>query len=185
MAKSYMKEGLNPGEYERMQRRSCLSPPADSPKPALASSQPGSVPDDSTTAWRQSSALFTAQLNEQHISGGSSSPNKPPPLSLPQGELFSVSRYNPPPPTQLSALSGSVLVFIGSRKPVNLNFSAGYHCDEAPFALNKHIQELISPQQRVMERGLSVFCQAFDGVIDCEGYRGGGAWIQIETQSLV
>ena len=62
---------------------------------------------------------------------------------------------------------------------------AGYHCDEAPFALNKHIQELISPQQRVMERGLSVFCQAFDGVIDCEGYRGGGAWIQIETQSLV
>lgn len=25
-------------------------PPADSPQPALASSQPGSVPDDSTTA---------------------------------------------------------------------------------------------------------------------------------------
>lgn len=32
----------------------------------------------------------------------------------------------------------------------------------------------ISAQQRVMERGLSVFCQAFDGVADCKRYMGWG-----------
>lgn len=31
-----------------------------------------------------------------------------------------------------------------------------------------------------MERGLSGFCQSFDGVIDCERYQGQGARIQTE-----
>lgn len=41
-----------------------------------------------------------------------------------------------------------------------------------PLRLEQTDPELISAQQRVMERGLSVFCQAFDGVIDCERLSG-------------
>lgn len=34
-----------------------------------------------------------------------------------------------------------------------------------------------------MERGLSGFCQSFDGVIDCERYQGQGARIQTDVQN--
>lgn len=50
---------------------------------------------------------------------------------------------------------------------------------EAPLSLSKQTPELISAQQRVMERGLSLFCQAFDGVIDwARGIRDGEQGLQ-------
>lgn len=50
---------------------------------------------------------------------------------------------------------------------------------EAPLSLSKQTPELISAQQRVMERGLSLFCQAFDGVIDwARGIRDGERGLQ-------
>lgn len=61
-----------------------------------------------------------------------------------------------------------------------------HHCTWSPFCLEETHTELISPQRRVMERGLTVFCQAFDGVIDSERHKEWGVSalrIQMETLS--
>lgn len=50
---------------------------------------------------------------------------------------------------------------------------------EAPLRLEQTDPELISPQHTVMEGGLSLFCQAFDEVIDCRKHQRGRAGIQI------
>lgn len=53
-------------------------------------------------------------------------------------------------------------IFFGGTEPL----LCSHHHSWSPFSLSKQTPELISAQHRVMERGLSLFCQAFDGVID-------------------